>query len=67
VPLPAFGQQKTSSAEATYVSQEKKGPNNPGYCDFKEVDLGFMKFSIPANLRKQEKKCIEGGCWKFSD
>jgi len=43
VPLPAFGQQKTSSAEATYVSHEKKGPNNPGYCDFKEVDLGFMK------------------------
>ena len=33
--------------------------------DFKEVDLGFMKMTIPAGLIDQKVKGIDGGFWEF--
>lgn len=35
--------------------------------EMKEVTLPFGSFCIPASLEQQTVKCIEGGCWEFSN
>lgn len=59
--LTSFGQQ-ASKVPPTEVSKEEQ-------CkvldDLKEVDLGFLKLSIPSRLVDQKAKGIEGGYWKF--
>ena len=62
---PVYAQQENGRSIES-VSGEKRG-RKVDYNDLKEVDLGFIKISIPSALQKQEKKCIEGGCWKFAD
>lgn len=60
-------QDKDKGSLPVQAAPVRKAQGLLDYSKLREVDLGFITLSIPDQLQKQEKKCIEGGCWKFAD
>lgn len=47
------------------TSIEKVKIRKSDYKDWRKVELNNLSFYIPKELKKQEAKCIDGGCYLF--
>lgn len=61
------GQEKSQSTSVLEGCQNGRNNTNSGETEFKEIDLGPLRLSIPAELKEVPQTCLDGGCWKYAN